>query len=226
MLFSLIKSPLDFTGFIIGIILSLTLHAYAQAWMAARLGDHTARFAGRMSLNPSRHFDPTGTVFLVLFGFGWSKPIPINISALSHKYDRAKIALAGIAAQILLAVVVAIPFSIARGFFGLGSDSNVILYIFNIIFQITLWMTAINLLPIPPLDGATIIRSLAPASWEESVNQFEKYGPLVLLGAVLFEILLNIPVLSPLLFAVTRFLEFLVMYPITVVIKSIVLLFS
>lgn len=170
------------------IILAITLHEAAHGWAADRLGDDTARRAGRVSLNPIRHVDPVGTLllpgFLLMVApivFGWAKPVPVQPGRLHHpKRDMALVAAAGPALNFVLAVVCAwlllLPATIG-GDFGLWLQHNLL----NALL-INLVLGVFNLFPVPPLDGGRIAVGLLPMALARRWAQLERYGLLILLG--------------------------------------------
>ncbi|MFP4126051.1 MAG: site-2 protease family protein [Alphaproteobacteria bacterium] len=170
------------------IILAITLHEAAHGWAADRLGDDTARRAGRVSLNPIRHVDPVGTLllpgFLLMVApivFGWAKPVPVQPGRLHHpKRDMALVAAAGPALNFVLAVVCAwlllLPATIG-GDFGLWLQHNLL----NALL-INLVLGVFNLFPVPPLDGGRIAVGLLPMGLARRWAQLERYGLLILLG--------------------------------------------
>jgi Zn-dependent protease len=154
-LFNIISNPILFIGFILGILSAITIHESAHAWTAYKLGDPTAKIEGRISANPFRHLDLFGTMMLLLAGFGWGKPVPININNLKSKYDEIKIAYAGSLSNILLAIIVGIIIRLI--------PLNLILtQILIIVIQINSILAIFNILPIPPLDGSKILKILLP----------------------------------------------------------------
>jgi len=172
--------------YIIPLLFAITLHEAAHGWVASKLGDHTARMMGRVTLNPIKHVDPVGTVVVPLllivmnvgFIFGWAKPVPINFRALrSQKSGMIWVALAGPGANFLMAigwVLVAIisinlNIPILLKMAGIGIFFNILLAVFN-------------LLPIPPLDGSRVISALLPGPLAYKYSQLEQYGFLILLG--------------------------------------------
>ncbi len=157
------------------IILSAIFHEYAHGWMAYRLGDSTAKDAGRLTLNPIVHLDLVGTVILPLFllftwgGFlGWAKPVPYNPNNLrDQRYGSLKVALAGPGVNLLIALVLGL---ILRFLIGSASVSiNLALMQFltylGLIVYINIFLALFNLIPLPPLDGSKILADLLPNKW-------------------------------------------------------------
>lgn len=174
--------------YIIPLLFAITLHEAAHGWAASKLGDHTARMMGRVTLNPVKHIDPVGTILVPLllvimsvgFIFGWAKPVPINFRALkSQKSGMILVALAGPGANFLMAIgwviVAIISINLNQPIFlkmaGIGIFFNILLAVFN-------------LLPIPPLDGSRVISALLPGPLAYKYGQFEQYGFLILLGVM------------------------------------------
>ena len=161
--------------FYIGLVILLTFHEFAHAWVAWLCGDDTARLQGRLSLNPVVHIDPIGTVLFPLlmiftpighFLIGWAKPVPINLANLRHPIrDDVLIALAGPAMNLALAVVLV---GLARIAFAFHSGVMTI-QILNLA-SISLLLCFFNLIPIPPLDGSHVLRNFIGMSWETYWN--------------------------------------------------------
>ncbi len=166
--------------------IAIVIHEYAHGWVAYKLGDPTAKYAGRLTLNPLAHIDIMGTIFLplmlVFMGspiiFGWAKPVPINFSLLRHpKQDMLWVSTAGIAANILLAF--ALSFLLRMGLFPVNSYGWLIL---NYGILINLVLAVFNAIPIPPLDGSRILMGLLPRELAYSYARLERFGFLILIG--------------------------------------------
>jgi len=185
MLLNLISNPQQFIAFLTALILAITVHEYAHAYAADRFGDHTARDAGRLTMNPLAHLDPVGTIFLLLVGFGWGKPVPINDSNLKNpKLDEIIISLAGPFSNLLLATLI----GLFLRFVPLSAEFT---NFFVIIIIINLVLMTFNLLPIPPLDGSHILKIFISG---EAYESFQRIGIFLLFA---FIILTNyIPILS------------------------------
>lgn len=170
---TLVTNPALGVVFILAIALAISVHEAAHAWTAQRLGDPTAASLGRASLNPLVHLDLVGTLFLLLAGFGWGKPVPVNESRLNHHGDVILVALAGPAANLALAVALAVVYRLV------GSVQPVLaIFIF-----LNLILMVFNLIPIPPLDGSKLLRLVVPA---ESYFWLERYGIFLLVFLFVF----------------------------------------
>lgn len=163
---------------IIVLILSVILHEVAHGWAANALGDPTAKLQGRLSLNPIRHIDPIGSVLipaiLVLtnssFLFGWAKPVPYNPYNLKNqRWGEAIVGIAGVATNLLLAVIFAFiaRFAFLEGYEAFGSLASLIVLV-------NLSLGLFNLLPLPPLDGYTVLRGLLPYKASMAMRNFEE----------------------------------------------------
>ncbi len=147
----------------VALLLSLSFHEFSHAWMANRLGDPTARYMGRLTLNPLAHLDPYGTMFMLIallsgIGIGWAKPVPFNPNNLRGGYRRGVglVSVAGPASNLILAFGAAI---LARlgDFFGLP-DAVILPFVYVVVVNISLML--FNLIPLPPLDGAKVLVGL------------------------------------------------------------------
>lgn len=181
MLDYLFSSPLSFALWAAALLVAITIHEYAHAWMADRLGDPTARLAGRLTLNPLAHLDPIGTLMLLLFRFGWGKPVPFDPYNLREpRRDGALISFAGPAANLILAVILALIIRLAH--LALGSPAYIAELILTPILGLSVMLAIFNLLPVHPLDGGKILVGILPADladkWEEILNQ---YGLIILI---------------------------------------------
>jgi Zn-dependent protease len=185
MLNYLFTNPLYFFIWVAAILVAITVHEFAHAWASDRLGDPTARLQGRVSLNPLAHLDPLGTLMLVLFRFGWGKPVPFDPFNLRNpRRDSALISFAGPAADLILAVILAILIRLGHLFLGPTA------YIFELFLTpfITLAVTLaiFNLIPIHPLDGGKVLIGLLPEKlayqWDEFLN---RYGFILILFLII-----------------------------------------
>ncbi len=175
----------------IPVLLAITLHEVAHGWAALAFGDRTAQMLGRLSLNPLKHVDPVGTVLVPLslllmswlmgsqpFLFGWAKPVPVSIKNLSHpKRDMAWVAIAGPASNFIQAIGWALLLYVSVGSATEWLHSMAIAGI-----SINLVLIALNLLPVPPLDGSRVLTALLPNQLGWQYNRLEPYGLLILIG--------------------------------------------
>jgi Zn-dependent protease len=176
----------------LGLLVLLTFHEFGHAWMALRCGDDTAQSQGRVSLNPLAHIDPIGTVVLPLllillpslsgFLIGWAKPVPVNPYNLRNpKVDDILVTLAGPWMNLLLAIVL---MGLARVGFVVHSAGMV--EIGMKWASLSLMLCFFNLIPIPPLDGSQVLRSVTGMSYE-AYAQFARFGFIVLIIAMQFQ---------------------------------------
>ena len=178
------------------ILPSIILHEVAHGWVALAFGDDTAKRAGRLTLNPIAHIDILGTiiipVLMILGGFGWfgwAKPVPVNISKLrSPRNHGVLVSLAGPATNAVLCTLAAVAFHVFGGPNAFGANGQFelwarVLFYFGLV---NVWLTVINLVPIPPLDGSVVIERLLPRSWWPGYLNLRRYAlPLVLIFVVL-----------------------------------------
>ena len=196
--------------FIIAILIALTVHEWAHAYVADRLGDPTPRSEGRLTMNPIAHLDPIGTIMFFLVHFGWGKPVPINPRYFKNmRKGSALVAVAGPLSNLILAFV---AFFLLVAFapqvlhvssseelmmtLGFGERLQAFLsqVLANSLF-INLGLMAFNLLPIAPLDGSKIVQAFIPLRYEYSFERYMEQGPYILIGILLVERLLKIPIL-------------------------------
>jgi Zn-dependent protease len=176
--------PLFLIPFIPVLLLALTLHEYGHAWTAVHFGDPTPRIAGRLTLNPLKHLDPLGTVFMFVAQFGWAKPVPVNPANFTHPRADLWVSLAGIIANLVQAVLYALIWhllgSIAPAALGWVSPFLILGIMVN------LSLALFNLLPIFPLDGSHVAKNLLPRRQAYQFSVFnERYGAMILLGLLL-----------------------------------------
>ncbi len=161
-------------------LLALTIHEYAHGWLANRLGDPTARLQGRLTLNPLAHLDPIGTLAIVLIGFGWARPVPVDSRYLARpRRDMMFIAAAGPISNLVMAMAVAfcyrlIPWAAA------GPEWAWLILPLRTMLRTGVWVNVIlavfNLLPIPPLDGSRVVSGLLPLRQALTYSRLEPYG--------------------------------------------------
>jgi Zn-dependent protease len=185
----LFTNPVAFFLLIIPLLYSIIIHELAHGWVANKMGDSTAMWLGRLSLNPAKHLDPIGTLMLFLFGFGWAKPVPVNFNNL---HDPRKglilVSAAGIVANTLLAFFALLFLRLVN-----PSPFSALSIFFIYMAQINIMLAAFNLIPIPPLDGSKILMGFSSSKFQYTLMQLEPYGFFIIIG------LLWLGVLSPLI---------------------------
>ncbi|MCI8387216.1 MAG: site-2 protease family protein [Clostridiales bacterium] len=174
------------------VLISLTFHEVAHGWMAYKLGDRTAKESGRLSLSPRAHLDPIGFLCMLLFGFGWAKPVPIDTRNFKKpRRDTALTGLAGPVANLLLAFVILIPFEILNSLIRIGTFDHVGDFGFNLISAIVIFVSTFhymnitlalfNFFPVPPLDGSRVLYAVLPDKLYFGVMKYERYLSLVIM---------------------------------------------
>jgi Zn-dependent protease len=174
----LIQDPLTFVLLAIPLLYSIIIHELAHGWVAFLMGDPTAKNMGRLTLNPLKHLDPIGTAMLFIFGFGWAKPVPVNLGLVRNiRLGLIWVSAAGIIANLLLAFLAVLLLRLLSpppsGSFGL------LLYY---LAQINIMLASFNLIPIPPLDGSKIVMGFLPERARYSLSRLEPYGFFVIIG--------------------------------------------
>jgi Zn-dependent protease len=165
-------------GIAVALVIGITFHEFSHAFIADQLGDHRPRALGRVSLNPVAHIDPIGALVFVLAGFGWGKPVPVNVYALRPgRVGLAMVAAGGPIANIVVAVVAAVVYRVAdlAGVGGLALDIAWYIVLYNLLLAV------FNLLPIPPLDGYNVVLAFVPPKMAFTIQRYAPYGVVVLL---------------------------------------------
>ncbi len=171
---------------------AFTVHELAHAGVAVALGDETPRRAGRLTLNPVAHLDPVGTLFFLLSGFGWAKPVPVNPYALRRRDGMLWVALAGPLSNLGLAVLAGALWRLAPW---AGTAYGPLAQGLSGFVWLNLILFFFNLLPLPPLDGAKVLAELAPRFWHDYLAPLEPYAPAVFLLVVFALPMLGLDVL-------------------------------
>ena len=167
------------------ILMALTIHEWAHAYSAFRLGDPTARSLGRMTLNPLAHLDLFGTVAIVLIGFGWAKPVPVDPRNLREpRRDMMWIAAAGPISNLIQAAIFGMLYRLIDVTGAGAASSEFIIRMITYGIFINCALAVFNLIPVPPLDGSKIIYGLLPGISHEQIWKLERYGPMVLMGVI------------------------------------------
>lgn len=184
------RPPEQIVAYLASFVIAISIHEFMHAWTANRLGDHTARNLGRITLNPVAHFDPLGFLgmFMISIGYpfiGWGKPVPVNPGGFRGRWAQHRhrgmllVAAAGPLSNVAQALLMAIPYQlIIRN--GWIVNENVWLFI-TIYIQVNIMLAAFNMIPVPPLDGYRILNGLLPDFWRPILLPLERYGFYVLL---------------------------------------------
>lgn len=168
------------------ILIGFTFHEYAHAFVADKLGDKTPKFQGRLTLNPIAHIDPIGFIMILIFKFGWAKPVEINPNAFKNRYkDDLKVTFAGPLANLVVALIFSFLMLLFDRFSGtLLSDTTttgIIYYLFYYTIYINVMLFFFNLIPIPGLDGFHIFRDLFPKQFYKISDTIYRYQLLILI---------------------------------------------
>ena len=159
-----------------GLLVAIIIHEFSHGYMAYLLGDNTAKESGRLTLNPFKHLDIVGFVFLLLFRFGWAKPVPINpYNFKKRKRDTILVSLAGPFSNFIVAII--IGFVISSGII----TNSILFNVLIIMLWYNIMLGVFNLLPFPPLDGSKILASLLPSKYEYAFYKYERYLYLILI---------------------------------------------
>ncbi len=210
-------SPFLNPTYIISILIALSIHEWAHAYTAYRLGDPTPEHAGRLTLNPIAHLDLLGAILFLTVGFGWAKPVPVDSRYFRHpKRDLSLVAVAGPLSNLILAII-----AFAALFFLTGGDIlsafdllqapqgsvgyTVLLQVLQSSLFVNLALMAFNLFPVAPLDGSNIIQLFVPYQYERQYEEFVRVGPYILIGLILFESFLPFQILSGWVYGIIGF---------------------
>lgn len=206
----LLRDPAGFAIFFgaaaIALVIGITFHEFSHAAAANVQGDLTATRLGRLTLDPRKHLDRAGTILIVLVGFGWGKPVPVNVASLrSGRFGMALVSAAGPAANVVVAVAIAMLFRV--GLLDVDGGTRSALESFSpmawasliglLAIQLNLVLAVFNLLPIPPLDGGGILAGIAPRQAFPIVRTIQRVGPFVLLLLIASSFLTDWNLLSP-----------------------------
>lgn len=191
------------------ILLALTFHEYAHAYIAHRLGDDTARQNGRLTLNPLRHLDPLGTIMIFMVQFGWAKPVPVNPYNLRNpKRDMLWISAAGPISNMFLALGSGLLFRFLSDVVPAAERNSTLGLMVLMLFlslKINLALAVFNILPIAPLDGSKILYGVLPPQFGKMIFALERYGPFILIGLIILGRTTDVSILGGLIWPFVDF---------------------
>ena len=192
----LFTNPLSFLATALALVISLSFHEAAHAYVAKRLGDNTAELLGRLTLNPLAHLDPLGTIAILIAGIGWGKPVPVNPNNFREpKLDNLKVALAGPLSNLILALIfTGLNYLFQPQAGSIAANFTTLIIWFNILLMF------FNLIPVPPLDGSKIVHLFMN---DEMFYQFERIGFFILFGLIILSYS-GIPIFTQLIFGPTQ----------------------
>ena len=174
----LMQDPLTFVLLAVPLLYSIIIHELAHGWVAYRLGDPTAKYQGRLTLNPLKHLDPIGTAMLFLVGFGWAKPVPVDFNRLrGSRLGLILVSSAGIVANMIFAFIAVLLLHLLAPSPS-GSAGQLLYYL----AQINIMLASFNLIPIPPLDGSKILMGFLPERLQYGFSRLEPYGFFIIIG--------------------------------------------
>jgi Zn-dependent protease len=194
----MLRDPISFVPRLLVLVIALTVHEFAHAWSADRFGDYTPRDSGRVTLNPLAHLDLIGSFAFLLTGFGWAKPVPVNLYALerSNRFAPMWVAIAGPISNLLMAILGAIPIRLGLidGLPPLAVDFFLQFVWLNLILML------FNLIPIFPLDGEKVLTYLlTPESGlRKTLDQIRSVGPMILLFLIISPTIIGFNILGTL----------------------------
>ena len=182
------NSILNMILMIPGMLIAFTFHEFAHAYIADKLGDKTPRFQGRLTLNPIAHIDPIGFIAVLIFSFGWAKPVQTNPSAYKNYYkDDLKVSLAGPITNFLVAIVTTLILGIYVSFAYRVLPSALAGVLYSMIYMtllININIGLFNLIPIPGLDGFSLLRDLRPNTFYKYEEKFYQYQMIIMLAFI------------------------------------------
>lgn len=185
---------------VITLVIAFTVHEFSHAWTANSFGDQTPKDHGRLTLNPLVHLDLFGSLLLLVAGFGWAKPVPVNPYVLNRRSPSAFmwVSLAGPLSNLLMAVIAAIPIRLGLIQYQISASKFLpTAYEFAIEFIIiNLALMLFNIIPLAPLDGEKVLDFFLPQNLRQGWNKIKQYGPIILLGLVFVLPMIGIDLIS------------------------------
>ena len=199
MLRALSTDPLGFLTSLLlsipGLLLAFSMHEFAHGFAAYKMGDNTAKYSGRLSLNPLHHMDPIGTLCLFLCGFGWAKPVPINpYNFRNRRLGIIVVSLAGPFMNFVIALISAFFMVLIRNYAPFNNFTEFLYSVLLYSMSLNVGLMCFNLIPIPPLDGSKVLLEFLPYRYRNTFYQLERYSAFILM-ALLFTDMLN-PILG------------------------------
>lgn len=192
----LLYFPLEQLPFyLIALIIAFTVHEFSHAYFANKFGDPTAKLLGRVTLNPAVHFDFLGIVLLLIAGFGWARPVPVNRENFSHPRRMSIIVAAvGPLSNLLLGIVGSLIYAVLyiSGVIdpiGITRTDQAIHIFFNVFIQLNFFLCLFNLIPLPPLDGYRIVENVLPPRISAKIQRFEQWSILIFLLIIVLPML-------------------------------------
>jgi Zn-dependent protease len=202
----LLHDPVSFLILSVLLLYSVIFHELAHGWVAYKLGDGTAKWLGRLTLNPIKHLDPIGSLMLLIFGFGWAKPVPINLENIpNRRQGLILVSSAGIVANIICAFLALLLYKLIA-----PEHAGITEQIFYLFARINIMLAAFNLIPIPPLDGSKILMGFTSESVRRFLFQIEPFGFFIVIG------LLYIGALNP----VINFFQYIIVAAISLLLPN------
>ncbi len=183
----LIAQPIQILYNLPAIILGLTMHEFLHAYVAVKLGDDTPKLQGRLTINPLSHLDPIGFLMIILIGFGWAKPVQVNLNNLKNrKRSFLFVSLAGVFGNFIIALIAASILYFSRSAI---ANNTALANILHSFVNINLMLVALNLIPLPPLDGFNVLSTFVKFKNIKVISTLKQYGFYILIFLSLIKIL-------------------------------------
>jgi Zn-dependent protease len=208
---SFLPSIPEIITYVIILLTAFPVHEFAHAWVADRFGDDTPRRMGRLTLNPAAHLDLFGSLMLIVAGFGWAKPVPVNEYALRRRSSAGLmwVSLAGPLSNFGMAILAALLMRLAYAVNLNFIPSNVLYYVLFFLLQfvwVNLFLMLFNLLPLFPLDGEKVLAYFLPANLARGLETIRPYGPMILMAFIFVLPMLGVDVIGGVIRPVLNFL--------------------